>query len=113
MDYREYRTLKTLASAKGWLTRWKLVRKALDHMTPEKREEVLTNLKTAGLIEERTVWKEKGPGARALQYRITKTGLKACKTMYVEGEKVYSNPPKSVRPPVKPEAQPETGIPRS
>lgn len=113
MDYRGYRTLKTLAQTKGWLTRWKLVRKALDHMSLEEREVILTSLKEGGLIEERMVWKEQGPGARALQYRLTKAGLKVCKTLSVEGEKVCSSPSGFAPPPVKPGSHRATNVLRS
>lgn len=110
-EFRRYRTLKTLAEAQGWLTRWKLTRKSLDHMDSEVRENVLESLKSEGFIEQRTAKKEEGAGAPALQYRITKTGLKEYRKLASASEDgvFYSETEGSPLPPAKLKAHSQTG----
>lgn len=84
LDYRRFQVLKTLAKEGDWLTQWKLTRKALDHLTPNDRQILVTEMIDSKYMESRKTRQPEGPGATATQYRITPTGLK----VYRETESV-------------------------
>lgn len=77
LDYRRFQVLKTLAEEGGWLTRWRLTRKALDHMTVEDRQAILDDLIGIKQIEQRRTRQPQGPGPTAVEYRLMPEGLKA------------------------------------